>query len=218
MLDMGVLLRTACVGTPSSPRWNKGLDKWVWEGSVASLKGASRRCLCLPIVVFFLFKSQLMSFLEGGSTVLQAGRGCACVGGFPFAGTFTMLRGLCFHVRICLLELIIVVFYTAPLIYNFKVKEQRCTCSRFSAFKHLFWCFFVDAFMAFLYLQVMLKNTSSLFSDVTSPRSHHWWVQFAGLLHILSTGEIKVLPQPEKLKNSSGYQLERAFSEWVRCT
>lgn len=78
-LDICVLFTTPCLrcysGTLSFPSLRKDFDKYWWERSLPSLRGASRSCLCLPIA-FFLLRNHFVSI----PALLKLLRLCICRG------------------------------------------------------------------------------------------------------------------------------------------
>lgn len=180
----GVLFKTLCLflccysGTLSFPSLSKDLDKWWWG---RSLTWASRRCLCLTRCVFSCSETNLCRFWcqaplfklteDVNMQRVSHCRGIHCVEGIGFACQNLSARAGNSRVLHC-----------SPLPTTSEWKSGGTSAAVAVLSKtSFFWGFFVDQFMdAFLYLQDVLKNASTLFSRVTCFMIYFKWVLLAG--------------------------------------
>lgn len=176
-------LLLCCGGTWSFPSLSKHLANCWQDRWLALPHGASRRCFCVTLCWGPVVEPCTCDFgLNFSSSEANSCPFCArfhrcCLSwlkvcicrGVSLCREMHHVEGIGFERQNLSARADKSCFTLPALIYNFKVKEQRHLCSCCSTFKRSFFHgFFVDLFTeAFIYLQVVLKNVSTLFSNVT---------------------------------------------------
>lgn len=114
------------------------MDTCWWAGSLSSLTGASRTCLCLPVVLL-LVQKPIPAIAVPAPQLLDPAEEVQLQRGLPsFAELFAVLRELHLRVKICLPELIIVMFYTAHPYLQLQSEGAATPLQLFSCFqRHL---------------------------------------------------------------------------------